>query len=672
MYAVDLTINRNGPDLLFPGRERTESNAVQYLSQKCSDASRHSSLNLPREGVTHIPGAGSITNLQAANGWNIPRPRIDLNNTAGEAASVPSSGVVSSDTEPEKVWHYKDPSGNVQGPFTLSQLSKWTSYFPSGMKIWLTFESEENSLLLTEVLSTQQKDIIQPTPVINNNKSAWAGSGQDKINPSMTENITSPIGYNVVYSSGLPSQSSDRPLRRENPNFMGEALPSTTGGEPLTSSVQIQHQANYSCTIPSFAGSYRSPGSHGDGVPREKIGEHNNRQETGGLCSPTPPPKSHNSQSTMKPQTGVCATQKQLQNDSKSNSQMDFRSQKVPIPTPKQSERDLAISCGTSSPSEFEAAQRQEHTCWNLTTKPIARDEIQVSIASAKPESCSRSNLVDGRESNSALGIPSQSRAPACSAQSTSFTCTSSSSKTEDIMNLQKPCPLDASNASVNLLFEPKIGSLLSPGTQDQYPSPTPKLERKQPVMDKSGSTSAAPEDSATKAYDHSSIAFASETSGPPSCKFVGLQLLKETQTSCVEERDLKDGGCVTQTEQLKGDATSAKRDNIIVSSVSDAEVCDVLESLTEQNCGTYNVHAGMPSENFTPASAEEERPQCSSPIALSPWGEPSYYQGGAVDSALWGVQDDPSNDMWSLSSPTPALQPSSGNEMIVFSCFWC
>ncbi|XBJ16978.1 hypothetical protein VPH35_008488 [Triticum aestivum] len=428
--TVDLTINRNGPGLLFPGREGTESNAVQYLSQKCSDASRHSSLNLPMEGVTHIPGAGSITNLQAANGWNVPRPRIDLNNTAGDAASVPSSGVVSSDTEPEKVWHYKDPSGNVQGPFTLSQLSKWTTYFPSGMKIWLTFESEENSLLLTEVLSTQQKDIIQPTPVINNNKSAWAGSGQDRINPSMTGNITSPIGYNV--------------------------------------------------------------------------------------------------------------------------------------------------------------------------------------------------------------------------------------GKTKEIMNLQKPCPPDASNASVNQLFEPKIDSVLSPGTQDQYPSPNPKFERKQPVMNKSGSTSVAPEDSATKAYDHSSIDFVSETSGPPSSKFVGLQLLKETQTSCVEERDLKDGGCVTQTAPLKGDATSAKRDNITVSSVSDAGVCDVLGSLTEPNCGTYNVHAGMPLENVNPASAEEERPQCSSPIALSPWGEPSYYQGGAVDSALWGVQDDPSNDIWSLSSPTPALQPSS------------
>jgi hypothetical protein len=589
-------------DLHFPGRKGAESNSVQFSPQKCSDASPHKTLNPTTDGVAR-PGAGSNFNLQSANGWSIPRPRIDLNNTAGEAASVSSSGVVSSDTEPEKVWCYKDPSGNVQGPFTLSQLSKWTSYFPGDMKIWITFESEENSLLLTEVLSKQKKDSTQPTPVVNSNKSIWAGPGKDSSNSSMAENITSPVGYNVVYSSGLPSQSADRSLGRENPNFLGEALPARTGWEPLK---------NYSCTISSSAGSSEPPGSHGDGVPREKNREHNNHQETSGLRSPTATQKSHSNQNTMKPDPGVCTTQKQLRNDSKSNSlagfvenlntQMVFGSQKVPIPT-----------------------------------APAAHDEIQFSIASAKPGSCSPTN-------------PSQSGAP--------FICTSSSSKTETV-NLQKTCPPDALNVSVNQLPGPTV---LSPDTQDQYPSPTPKLERKQTSMNKSRSTSAAPEESAMK-DDHSSTAFVSEISGPPSSKIFGLQLLKETQTSCVEERDLKDGLSLVQTEQLKGDATSAKRQNISSVSVVEAiAVSDVLESSTVQHCGIYNnMHGATPMENFTPASAEEERPQCSSPIALSPWGEPGYYQGEAVDSALWGVQDDPSNDMWSLSSPTPAPQPSSG-----------
>jgi chromatin remodeling complex protein RSC6 len=670
--SVDWTMNRNGSNLSIPGRKAAESNSVEYPTQKCFDASHRMSLNPPTEGVTHRPGAGSNMNLQSANGWNIPRSRIDLNNTAGEAASVSSSGVVSNDTEPEKVWHYKDPSGNVQGPFTLSQLSMWTNHFPRDMRIWLTFESEENSLLLSEVLPKQQKDFIQPVPLINNNKSTWTGTGEDRSNSSMAENMTSPIGYNVVCSPGLPSQSADCSPRREGPNLVGGALPSTTSWEPLKDAQnlrgQTQHQANYSCAIPSSASSYGPPGSHGEGMSREKTGERNNCQDTGGLWSPTPPQKSHCGESTMEPHPGTCTTQKHLQNDSKSNSragfvenlntQMDFDSQRVPIFTPRQSETDL-VSLGTSSPSEFKTACQQEGTSWSLTTKPTARDGIQFS---AKPESRSPSCPVEGRDSDSASSMPTQSGAPACSPQSTPSICTSNSSKTEETRNLQKACPADVSNAPVNQPPEPKIDPVLSPGTQDQYPSPTRKLERKEASMNKSGSTFVAPEDSATKAYDLSSVASVSEISDPPAGKIAGLQLLKET--SGVEQTDLKHGGSITQTEQLKEETTAVKRENIIVDPVSDAEeiaVSDVLESLTEQNCGTYNLHGAMPLESFTTASAEEERPQCSSPIALSPWGEPSYYQGEAVDSALWGVQDDQSNDMWSLSSPTPALQPSSG-----------
>jgi hypothetical protein len=89
--------------------------------------------------------------------------------------------------------------------------------------------------------------------------------------------------------------------------------------------------------------------------------------------------------------------------------------------------------------------------------------------------------------------------------------------------------------------------------------------------------------------------------------------------------------------------------------------ITNVLESLTEKNCLKFSVLGAESLDNFVPASTEEEQPQCSSPIALSPWGEQNYYQSEAVDSALWGVQDDPNNDMWSMHSPTPVLQPSSG-----------
>jgi len=206
-------------------------------------------------------------------------------------------------------------------------------------------------------------------------------------------------------------------------------------------------------------------------------------------------------------------------------------------------------------------------------------------------------------------------------------------------MDQRKTCQPDTSSESFDQLPEPKSGSLFSLKTQhleSEYPSPIPKLEGKETSVNQSGSTSVAHKNLATKTCVRA-----------PTSKIDSLQPLKER--SCPTDRD-----SINQLEHLF-EENVIKRNNEVVNPVSDAEgiaVSDVLESLTEQDC---------PLQNLVPASAEEEQPQCSSPIALSPWGEPSYYQGEAVDSALWGVQDDPGNDMWSMPSPTPGIQTSSG-----------
>lgn len=56
------------------------------------------------------------------------------------------------DSEADKLWHYRDPNGRVQGPFTMVQLQKWstTGYFPPDMRIWAS--RQEDSVLLTDAL----------------------------------------------------------------------------------------------------------------------------------------------------------------------------------------------------------------------------------------------------------------------------------------------------------------------------------------------------------------------------------------------------------------------------------------------------------------------------------------------------------------------------------------
>nr|XP_043615456.1 zinc finger CCCH domain-containing protein 44-like [Erigeron canadensis] len=96
-----------------------------------------------------------------------PQNQVDINgssitnrnhNTTSEAATSSYStknNSISNDSELEKLWHYRDPSGKVQGPFCMVQLQKWstTGYFPQDMRIWTNREDE--SFLLNDVLKEQ-------------------------------------------------------------------------------------------------------------------------------------------------------------------------------------------------------------------------------------------------------------------------------------------------------------------------------------------------------------------------------------------------------------------------------------------------------------------------------------------------------------------------------------
>ncbi|KAG0497775.1 hypothetical protein HPP92_002466 [Vanilla planifolia] len=59
--------------------------------------------------------------------------------------------------ENEKIWHYKDPSGKIQGPFTMAQLRKWSKHFPNNLRTWRKSEQQEDSILLTDALAGNSK-----------------------------------------------------------------------------------------------------------------------------------------------------------------------------------------------------------------------------------------------------------------------------------------------------------------------------------------------------------------------------------------------------------------------------------------------------------------------------------------------------------------------------------
>ncbi|XP_061364291.1 uncharacterized protein At5g08430-like isoform X2 [Gastrolobium bilobum] len=52
-------------------------------------------------------------------------------------------------------WHYRDPQGHVQGPFSLISLKRWSdaSYFSPDFMVWKSGQSQNESVLLVNILS---------------------------------------------------------------------------------------------------------------------------------------------------------------------------------------------------------------------------------------------------------------------------------------------------------------------------------------------------------------------------------------------------------------------------------------------------------------------------------------------------------------------------------------
>lgn len=83
------------------------------------------------------------------------------NSPASLTAPVTTAALNISETD--KMWHYQDPHGKVQGPFSMVQLRKWsnTGYFPSDLRIWSSSGNKDDSLLLTDALAGKfQKPLV--------------------------------------------------------------------------------------------------------------------------------------------------------------------------------------------------------------------------------------------------------------------------------------------------------------------------------------------------------------------------------------------------------------------------------------------------------------------------------------------------------------------------------
>ncbi|KAE8124978.1 hypothetical protein FH972_019817 [Carpinus fangiana] len=84
----------------------------------------------------------------------VMRPQvIDLSDD--EENEPPSVGKqILEDKLGSSMWHYLDPQGDIQGPFSLTSLKRWSEadYFPRDFKVWKMGQSQDEAVLLKDIL----------------------------------------------------------------------------------------------------------------------------------------------------------------------------------------------------------------------------------------------------------------------------------------------------------------------------------------------------------------------------------------------------------------------------------------------------------------------------------------------------------------------------------------
>ncbi|KAL4363755.1 hypothetical protein GQ457_04G001760 [Hibiscus cannabinus] len=247
------SFSRRGREPVSPRKGGYSSTDSWNGNRTYSSMNQELSRNLSGKGFTSKGddsiGAGEMGNenswslsrereTQLQNSWSKPKTaltsEIGTRNNHSVVIQEPSLKVVSETSpappsvgvtggvqinESEKMWHYKDPSGKVQGPFSVVQLRKWsnTGYFPADLKIWRTNETQEDSILLTDALAGKfQKDT--PPVVDNSLPKAQMALYRNPLGATMKQGMESQVGersrldqHHIAWSPqrvlGSPAQS---------------------------------------------------------------------------------------------------------------------------------------------------------------------------------------------------------------------------------------------------------------------------------------------------------------------------------------------------------------------------------------------------------------------------------------------------------------------------------
>ncbi|CAH8322973.1 unnamed protein product [Eruca vesicaria subsp. sativa] len=126
----------------------------------------------------------------------------------------------SKDDEENEIWHYRDPTGKIQGPFSMAQLRRWKSsgHFPTHLRISKAHENEDESVLLTDALAGRfDKVTTLPSSSLHPQEPRQSahGSGHIGVDVNCHQNNPSPVSTSATSSSSstvsaVPNDSKEK------------------------------------------------------------------------------------------------------------------------------------------------------------------------------------------------------------------------------------------------------------------------------------------------------------------------------------------------------------------------------------------------------------------------------------------------------------------------------
>ncbi|KAL3844696.1 hypothetical protein ACJIZ3_002099 [Penstemon smallii] len=158
------------PDYDSVEDDRSDDNSKKgaYMRSSCSGFARiEMKSNSPdkkgKEEASSVDASGihrlkerMNINSEMGGGNDEAMERSVLETSTGTAAAPMENSPSADSIETEKLWHYRDPNGKIQGPFSMTELRtrSTTGLFPPDMRIWTNHE-QYDSLLLTDALNGQ-------------------------------------------------------------------------------------------------------------------------------------------------------------------------------------------------------------------------------------------------------------------------------------------------------------------------------------------------------------------------------------------------------------------------------------------------------------------------------------------------------------------------------------